>query len=197
MPPKRSKLIAIEGIDQSGKRTQSRLLALRLRTLHYPVEIRDFPDYTTPVGKQLKGYLGGRHHFDYHAAHLLYAANKWELADTLRRELSRGKSLIVNRYTSSNLAYGIAHGLPLEWLLNLEDGLPTPDIVLILDISPSISFRRKRRYRDRHESDRCYLVKVRNSYKRLAKKYKWQIVNGERAAEIVEDDIWRLVSRIY
>ena len=149
----RGLLIAIEGIDQSGKRTQATFLARRLVAKRYRASVWAFPDYGTPIGRQLRAYLAGKNQFDYHAVHLLYAANRWEKAEELNRVIGRGRNIIVNRYSPSNLAYGLAHGLPLDWLKSLENGLPKADMVFVLDVAPQTSFRRKTEKRDVHEDD--------------------------------------------
>jgi dTMP kinase len=178
MPRKRGRLIAIEGIDQAGKRTQANFLAAKIRRTGRRVSVWNFPDYTTPLGKQLKAYLAGKIRLDAHAVHLLYAANKWEVAAELVRRIRRGEVIIVNRYTPSNIAYGLAHGLPGRWLVSLEKGLPKPDRVVVLDISPRTSLWRKRRGRDVHESDLVYLDRVRRRYLHLAERYGWNMVDG-------------------
>jgi dTMP kinase len=190
------KLIAIDGIDQSGKRTQTQILAKRMRSAGYRVSTWNFPDYTTRLGRELRTYLTSKKRFDFHAVHLLYAANKWERAASLNRQIDLGRVLIVNRYTPSNLAYGVAHGLSLSWLESLEKELPKPDLVLILDVSPRTSFRRKKQRRDVHEGDLSYLNKVRGTYLRLAKKYRWTVVQGERDPEVVNAELWRAVAPI-
>jgi dTMP kinase len=195
LPAKRGRLIAIEGIDQSGKRLQSGLLARELTRNGHSTSVWSFPDYSTPLGKQLKAYLAGRSHFDYHAAHLLYAANKWEKAQQLRRGIRNGRNIIVNRYTPSNLAYGVAHGLALNWLSSLERGLPKPDVVFVLDIKTQTSFMRKKRRRDFHESDRDYLNRVRRAYIWLAPRYGWKVINGDREPARVHSDLCAHVSR--
>ena len=195
LPRYKGKLIAIEGIDQSGKRTQTQLLAKKLRAMGRPTSTWSFPDYTTPLGRQLKNYLRGRR-LDFHAVHLLYAANKWERARQLTAELERGRAVVVNRYTPSNLAYGVAHGLPLSWLLSLEKGLPTPDIVLVLDITPKTSFKRKESRRDIHEENLQYLTKVRRAYLKLAKMYKWSILDANRERVTVHANIWRVTAEL-
>ncbi len=192
----RGRVIVIEGIDQSGKRTQARLLAKELARRGCRASVWNFPDYATPVGRQLRAYLAGRIRLDYHAVHLLYAANKWERARELAGEISRGRNIIVNRYSPSNLAYGVAHGLPLDWLESLENGLPKPDIVFVLDITPRTSFRRKKRKRDVHEGDLKYLRKVRNAYIRLAGNYGWKVIDAERDPGIVRWELWKGVSRV-
>lgn len=193
MRHKQGKLIAIEGIDQSGKKTQTQLLARKVRALGYACSLWSFPDYGTPLGRQLRNYLRGRQRFDFRTVHLLYAANKWERASSIASEVARGRILIVNRYTPSNLAYGIAHGLTLNWLQSLENGLPVPDLVLVLDVSPRASFKRKTHLRDVHEEDSAYLNRVRRTYLHLARKHHWVVIDGERDPRAVRLEVWNQV----
>jgi len=186
--------VAIEGIDQSGKETQSRLLANRIREEGHSVDVMEFPDYKTRIGLRLREYLHGKTRLDLHAVHLLYAANKWESLYKLNRKIRNVDVLILNRYRASNLAYGVAHGLPIEWLSALERGLPEPDVLLLLDVSPRLSFERKKQDRDVHEKKRAYLLKVRRVYLQLAKRSGWIVINGERDREVVHKAIWRNVS---
>jgi dTMP kinase len=188
----RGLLIAIEGIDQSGKRTQSKLLAAKLRESGRSTDVMNFPNYGTPIGRCLRAYLNARVRLNPHSVHLLYGANKWESIDTINSKLNRGTCLILNRYRASNLAYGSAHKLPVAWLDALEEGLPDADLVVVLDVSPDLSFKRKKRFRDLHERDRAYLVKVRNAYLQLAKKFGWHVVNGEEDSRTVNSAIWKL-----
>jgi len=187
-------LIAVEGIDQAGKGTQAKLLAATVRKRGVRVSLWAFPDYRTPVGRLIKAYLADTTRLDLHSVHLLYAANKWEVAEKLRERIRRGEIVIVNRYTPSNLAYGLAHGLQERWLESLEEGLPKPDMVVVLDIPPIASLRRKRIGRDIHEADLTYLTKVRGAYKRLAKKYGWIIADGMGDPETVHRLIWAKVA---
>ena len=166
------------------------MLAKKIRALGYRVSIWNFPYYGTGLGRQLKSYLSGRKRFDLRAIHLLYAANKWEIASSIASKMDLGDVVIVNRYTPSNLAYGMAHGLSLNWLEPLENELPKADLVLILDVSPKASFERKERLRDVHEENLVYLGRVRSVYLRLARKYGWKIVDGERDPRAVNLVIW-------
>jgi dTMP kinase len=190
----RGKLIAIEGIDQAGKKTQTRLLTKVMRRLGLQVSTWEFPNYTTPLGRQLRAYLAGRSRLDLRAAHLLYAANRWEVAEKLEHEIRGGVNVIVNRYWPSNLAYGISHGLPADWLSCLDRGLPKPDLVIVLDISPSTSLKRKREGRDVHEIDLAYLKKVRAAYLRLAGRYGWRVVDGEQDSKALHSELVNVVS---
>ena len=192
----RGRLIALEGIDQSGKKTQTRMLAVHLRTQRRSSSILSFPDYSTPLGLQLNAYLSRKRRFDYHVVHMLYAANRWEKVNNIIDYLEQGRYVIVNRYSPSNLAYGVSHGLNLEWLESLEEGLPKPDAVIVLDVTPQTSFRRKSRRRDVHEEDLTYLKNVRKAYHRLAKKYGWRVINGGRDPRKVHADLWKQIERV-
>ncbi len=195
MARRNGRLIAIEGIDQAGKRTQAHLLAREIRKMGMPVCVWSFPDYTTPLGKELKAYLAGKVQLDLHSVHLLYAANRWEIARELFDTIGRGGVVIVNRYSPSNLAYVVAHGLPSAWLSSLEEGLPKPNVVVVLDVPPRTSFIRKIRGRDLHEGDLTYLRSVRRAYLRLAKKYGWKVVDGQHDAATVRRLVWSQVYR--
>jgi len=192
----RGRLIAVEGIDQAGKRTQANFLLKQIRKTGRRVSIWDFPDYRTPLGRILRAYLSRKLRLEAHAVHVLYAANKWEVAGKLAERVGRGEVVVVNRYSPSNFAYGLAHGLPLAWLSSLERGLPKPDLVIVLDISPRTSLRRKRKGRDVHEGDLAYIKKVRSTYLRLAKRYGWKIIDGEGDSRTVRQLIWGQVSMI-
>jgi len=193
---RRGKLVAIEGIDQAGKRTQANLLAAQIRKTGKHVSVWSFPDYSTPLGKQLRAYLDGKLRLDVHAVHLLYAANKWEVAPEILHSLGRGDVVIVNRYSPSNIAYGVAHGLPNSWLVSIEEGLPRPDRVVVLDIPLGVSVGRKRKRRDVHEGNLPYLRRVRMEYRHLAKRFAWQIIDGTQSPERVQREVWLSVASL-
>ena len=190
------KLIAIDGIDQSGKETQTRLLVRRVRKEGFQCTRWNFPVYQTTLGGHLRAYLTRREHPNTHVIHLLYAANKWEVARRIEKQLNEGQIVVANRYTPSNLAYGIAHGLSLEWLNTLETGLPKPSKVIILNIPVATSFSRKRLRRDIHEENSTYLERVRRTYIQLSRRYHWEVINGETSPQRVHSEIWKSVSTL-
>ena len=195
MKKNRGWLVAIEGIDAAGKLTQSRLLSSWLQREKRSTVTISFPDYTTPIGKEIKAFLTGSRQYPAELKHMLFAANRWEKLEQLTRYLEGGKVLIVNRYTESNLAYGTANGLDLRWLTLLERGLPRTDLVILLD-APSSAFRLRRpKSRDVYESDDELQEKARASYRRLALRYHWAVVDAAGDVERIHQRIVALVSR--
>ncbi|MEM4297986.1 MAG: dTMP kinase [Nitrososphaerota archaeon] len=189
--PSKGFLIAIEGIDQSGKRTQSRLLAKRLKAMGFKVVQLSFPIYTTMIGKEVKALLEGKKDYPPQLVHLLLSANRWEVKDRLEGWLREGYVVIVNRYIYSNFAYGAAKGLDLNWLISLDKGIPEADMVILIDIPPELSFMRKRRRRDKHEKDFELISRVRDEYIKLAKSFGWAVVDGKASIMKVHEELWK------
>ena len=174
----RGRLIAIEGIDQAGKETVSRLLGATLTSAGLRVERMEFPDYTTPIGREIGRFLEGSHRHTAEVRQLLYVANRWERKELLETWLGEGATILLDRYTGSGLAYGAAQGLSMEWMESLEQGLPKPDLVILLDITPEVSMARKQRARDAYEEQEELLVRARNAYIQLAQRDDWAVVNA-------------------
>ena len=188
-------IIVLEGFDQAGKSTQSKLLSDFLATRQKKSKIFSFPDYSTPVGKEIKNFLSGRHRYAPQVIHCLLAANRWERSKEIKEALLKKYILIMNRYYQSNLVYGTVNGLDLKWLENLDKGLPKADLVILLDVKISDSFSRKKQNRDRFEKDRRYAIKITSSYRKLSKKYGWRIVDASREKELVHQDVKKIVLR--
>jgi len=186
-------IIVIEGFDQAGKRTQSELLAKSLKAKKLKCRIFNFPDYTTPIGKEIKYYLNGKRKFPPQVIHCLLAANRWEKLKEIQDALSKNYILIMNRYYQSNLVYGKANGQDLKWLLNLDSGLPKENLVILLDVRPKDSFSRKKTRRDKFEKDKEFAQKIIHNYKTLAKKFGWKIVNASQTQEQVHKNIKEIV----
>ena len=188
-------IIVIEGFDQAGKKTQSNLLAKFLKRKKRKCKIFSFPDYTTPVGKEIRNFLSGKRKFPPQVIHCLLAANRWERSNEIKDALSKKFTIVMNRYYQSNLVYGTVNGLDLDWLENLDKGLPKENLVILLDVNTSDSFSRKKQRRDKFEKDARFAKKVTLTYRKLAKKYGWYIVNASQDKQIVHQEIQKIVSK--
>jgi dTMP kinase len=146
----RGLLIAIEGIDGSGKHTQARLLEHSLLSKGQSVHATGFPQYESwfgsMVGKFLNGDFGSLQAVDPHFSALLYAGDRFEAKPRIEASLSEGKIVLVDRYVASNLAHQVARIAAekrsefLRWIEHLEYsiyGLPHEDLILYLRVPPS------------------------------------------------------------
>jgi len=145
----RGKLIAIEGIDGSGKRTQVDLLAKSLERRGYSVYSTGFPQYDSwfggMVGRFLNGELGPLESVDPRFTALLYAGDRFEAKAKLESALDAGKIVLADRYIGSNLAHQTARAPAdqraefVSWIEHLEYniyGLPRESLILYLRVPP-------------------------------------------------------------
>lgn len=182
-------LIAIEGLDQSGKQTQARLLRDRLREGGRKARVVSFPDYGTAIGEEIARALQGERDYGPDVMQLLYIANRHERRPDLERWLAAGITLVCDRYVASSIAYGEAQGLDPAWLADLQRFLPAPDATILLDIAPETATARKAVGRDRYEADLALLGRVRTSYRRQLAQPGWLRVDGEQPAPAVAEAI--------
>lgn len=219
-------LVALEGIDGSGKGTQARLLHERLHRSGISSTIVAFPRYDeTLFGRAIARYLNGEFgpldRIPAEFAALLFAGDRFESRPLIERCRRQYACVIFDRYVPSNVAHQGAR-VPAErwdefrcWLERIEYDvyeLPRPDAVIWLDVSPAIAQQlvgRKgtRRYTelkaDLHEADREYLSAVRRIYGYLAQQPGWHRVPVEgdsdgtlRSVDAVHRDVWRIVEQL-
>jgi dTMP kinase len=206
---RRGKLIAIEGIDGSGKRTQLDLLARELDARGLSAVRVSFPRYESSFGKLVARYLNGEFGplaaVDPHFSALLYANNRLEAKSELDSALAAGKIVLADRYVGSNLAHQASRVEPerreefLAWLTHLEYtlyGLPIEDLVVYLRVPVPeahrlIGLKSERSYtarqRDLHEADVNHLEQAAAVYDRLATQSNWARIECANAVSGVLD----------
>lgn len=212
------KLIVIEGLDGSGKATQSELLRATLDEKRIHTRRVSFPDYdsdsSAPVRMYLKGEFGS-HPDDVNA----YAASSFYAVDrycSFKKDWSGDYEqgvVIADRYTTSNAIHQCSK-LPgeewdeyLDWLFDHEYnklGIPAPDTVIYLRVDPEISqklmtgrYQGHDEKKDIHESDVQYLRRCKDAAEYCAKRLGWNIVecmDGNTIKSI--DDIHREIVKI-
>lgn len=158
-------LVVIEGIDASGKATQSQLLAAKLGGLRI-----SFPNYTTVTGKILRAMLDERAYmmpamYDAYAFQALQTVNRYEQANLIETMRAAGRNIVFDRYWASGIVYGGIDGVPEDWIRTTQAELPKPDAWVLLDISADESFRRRPENRDaRYEARKALIAEVRERY---------------------------------
>ncbi len=177
-------LIAFEGLDQSGKETQARHLRARIEQ-DRKVHPLSFPDYETPIGREIARALAGEREFGPDVMQLLYVANRCEFLPKIEMWLAADAVVMCDRYRASSIAYGEAHGLDPAWLNDIQRYLPPATITVLLDIAPETAVQRKATGRDRYERDLSLLARVRESYRRQAQQLDWVLINGEASKDDV------------
>lgn len=194
------KIIDIEGLDGSGKGTQSDLLYKKMK-VNYKGMLKyiSFPNYKSESSSTLKMYLNGefgKSPFDVNA----YAASSFFAVDRFadykknwQEDYIKGKTIIANRYTASNALYQMPKLKKddwedyLTWVYDYEYNkleLPKPNIIIYLDVPIEISQElMEKRYlgdnscKDLHESNMGFLKLCRDAGLYAAKRDGWTVIN--------------------
>jgi len=192
------KLIVIDGLDGSGKSTQSERVACRLREMGHKVKLISFPDYAEPSSTLVKMYLAGEFSqspegVNAYAAGSFYAVDRYASYKKFWEEdYLSGCVILATRYTTSNAIHQMSK-LPreewdayLKWLEDYEYGLlglPAPDRVIFLDMDRAVADRLIiSRYggdeskKDIHEKNMAYLASCRETARYSAEKLGWTVV---------------------
>jgi len=201
-------LIAIEGIDGSGKGTQAGRLCERLEAEGASIELLSFPRYdATRFGQAIGDFLNGRFGSleDVHPllASVLYAGDRFESRQLLQHAIESRDVVVLDRYVASNIAHqgakrqGNERKELIEWVNAIEYevfALPRPDLVILLDLPAEtaqelIAKKSARSYTEKtadlQEADLAYLAAVRQVYRDLALDGSvWRIVPCVKAGRL-------------
>lgn len=188
-------LVVLEGLDGAGKSTQVSRLKEYLESRCEKMEYIHFPRYDAPVygeliSKFLRGDFGDNDRVHPQLVALLFAEDRHGAAPRMKKALSEGATVLLDRYVYSNIAYQCAKLSDpseieelREWIINTEFGefdLPRPDLNIYLDVPigfvkdrlSSVRQGHDRDYlegsKDIHESDLEFQKKVKSVYERQA-----------------------------
>ncbi|MFN3301646.1 MAG: dTMP kinase [Patescibacteria group bacterium] len=209
------KLIVIEGLDGTGKATQTKILFEKLKKEGFSPVVFDFPLYHTFWGKIVALYLHGEYgqvsEVNPYFSSILYSLDRWQIKDKIRKFLKDRKIVIANRYSTSNFLYQSVKlkkkkekEIFLKWLEKIEYkffGLPKPDLVIYLKLPYYLSrklLKKKNKKFDHHEKNEKFLKMVEKNSSFIIKKYHWKIVPCEKNKRIlskkeIAEKIWKIV----
>lgn len=192
----------MEGVDRCGKTTQASLLVKHLIGIGLATIAMRFPDRTTMVGDLINQYLQSKSDLDDRAVHLLFSANRWEAAPTLRKSLLEdGNNIICDRYAHSGVAFSSSKPSlenDLDWCKACDVGLPAPDAVIFLDLSQEEAEQRGGYGGERYEKKEMQ-QRVRTRFSELQGmdeedgQIPWYIVNAAQSIEDVQKEINTIV----
>jgi dTMP kinase len=191
--------IVLEGGDASGKSTQARRLADRLRSLGRDV-VETFEPGATQAGAAMRALLlEGDGPVEPTTEALLLAADRaQEVADVIRPALARGADVVSDRFVPSSLAYqGVGRGLGVEQVEQLNrwaTGGLEPDVIVVLDVDEAVAASRRAGPGDRLERAGAeFHDAVREAYRTLGADRGWIVLDGNDDAEIVSERVWAVV----
>lgn len=197
-------LITFEGIDKSGKETQSKRLSDYLSSKEIPNLRFSYPDYSSATGRFIRDYLSGNTDFDVNTQVLFYAADIVKDTPSIMTMLLNCHVICDRYFFGSTIAYQSAKGFSIKKLLGLAElfQIPKPDYTFLLDISPETSSKRKGKMidADRHEKDLQLLARVREQFLTLHHEEKLfarqsYLIDGERSSDEIFSEILSHLSK--
>jgi dTMP kinase len=197
--------ITFEGGEGCGKSTHSRLLLNKLREQNVPAVLTHEPGGTA-LGNELRNLLKRRRGspISPQAELFLLAASRAQLvADVIRPALEAGRVVICDRFAHSTMAYqGYGRGLDftaIKMVNNMATRHLSPDLIILVDISPEQGLARKRSLKDRFElEDLSFHRRVREGYIKMAaaEPDRWLVIDASQPKAQVAQIIWDSVSRL-
>lgn len=204
---KKQLFIALEGIDGSGKSTQIKLLAEKLRQEGHRV-YSTFEPTASLIGSLIRNIFNHRIQSDHKTIAALFLADRLDHlqneTDGILKKMREGYTVITDRYYFSSYAYHGAH-IDLDWVIRSNAicaELLRPDMNIYIDISIETSLERLNKGRESLElfETRENIEKVRNAYLESFRKQEHleniAFVDGEASQEIVAERIWDVVKGI-
>ncbi|KAM4772665.1 thymidylate kinase [Rhinophrynus dorsalis] len=194
MAGRRGALIVLEGADRAGKSTQARRLVEVLKERGHRAEGMRFPERTTEIGRLVGSYLEKKSNLEDHAVHLLFSANRWEQVPLIKEKLRSGVTLVVDRYAFSGVAFTSSkENFSLHWCKQPDVGLPKPDLILFLNLSPEVAATRGGFGNERYETN-SFQMKVQKRYAELMedKTLNWKLIDASQPVEDILKEIREL-----
>ena len=186
-------LIAVEGIDGSGKTTIVRFLKEELKKRGYNVITFKEPT-DSEWGKKIRQAFKDRNLRPEEELELFLKDREWNVRHNILPALKADKIVIMDRYYYSTIAYQGALGIDPNYIRQLNEKIaPKPDLVIILDVKPETALERIRMRGDKPNrfEDLVYLRKVREIF--LSMKNNVVVVNAEKNLEDVKKDVLNVV----
>ncbi len=186
-------LIAVEGIDGSGKTTIVKFIEGELKKRGYDVVTLKEPT-NSEWGRRVKKIIRDRSVKPEEELKLFLKDREFDVKNNIIPALKSGKIVIMDRYYYSTMAYQGALGLDVEKIKEMNEKIaPKPDLVIVLDIKPETALERIKKRGDKPNrfEDLEYLKKVRKIF--LSIKDNIVVVNAERDLEDVKRDVIRII----
>lgn len=222
----KAKLIVFDGVDSSGKETQTDFLIKRLKEDGLNVLKLSFPIYSSDSSALVKMYLNGDFgnkpsDVSSYVSSTFYTVDRFASFKTDWENFYNTSGVIIcDRYTTSNMVHQASKiedikekDKFLDWLYDFEYikfGLPVPDCVFFLDMPPEYGAKlmknRKNKInnedkKDIHESNIDYLIDSYKNAKYVANKFDWKTVNCIKDSKVrlpldISNEIYDYVIKI-
>lgn len=187
--------IVIEGIDGSGKTTQTKLLVERLKEQNLSIIVTAEPS-DGPVGKHIKDILNGNLNVPPQMLALLFAADRIEhVYFTIKPALEQGNIVVSDRYYYSSIAYQGGMGVDQNYIRCINSFIIKPDLAFLINVDPLSARKRLKDGRKQLQltEDEELQLKAFKIYEELVKQGDLIKIDGNSSIEKISNSIWEIV----
>jgi len=205
------KFIVIYGSNNLGKSTQVKLLSCKILESKKDVLTIKYPIYSLkPTGQKINNIIRkevgtGKALTSELELQKIYAQNRMDFQPQLLGILEAGINVVAEDYAGTGIAWGMTKGMTIRKLEEINRGLVSPDLAILLDGS---RFEQAKEIKHRYENADAWeqlrqlnLFSPNGSWERnreihqiLARRYGWKMVDANQNVDKVAQDIWDLVS---
>ncbi|MGB9914693.1 MAG: dTMP kinase [Candidatus Bathyarchaeales archaeon] len=191
---KRGAFICLEGLDGSGKTTQAKMLAEKLKAGYNAVYTAE--PSRGKIGMFIRKHcLYGEKRLPSAVEALLFAADRMEHVTTeILPAIEQGRLVISDRYLYSSIAYQGAAGLSIEWIETINKYALKPDLAVFIDVDPKTAMKRLKLNKSLMENLETQ-QKVREIYLKFVEKGRLIRVNGNQLKNAVARELYTVVKR--
>jgi dTMP kinase len=184
-------MIVFDGIDGCGKSTHARNTVDYLNSMGFEAIFLKEPTEESPAGKRLREALeSGNRPSPEEELMLFIEDRKWDVEKRIKPALSQGKTVVLDRYYYSTVAYQGARGIDVDEIWEMNSFAPRPDIAFILDIEPDEAMKRLHRRSERDYFEEIeYLKEVRRIFLSMRDRKEVRMIDSSRHYEVVDRDI--------
>lgn len=188
---KSGEFIAIYGAPNLGKTRQTGILVDELNNLGIKTQYLKYPIYDSRTGIEINKILRNSQKASSVELQELFAENRRDFEPDLVERLERGEWIIAEDYNKTGNAHGVAKGIPIEKMEEINRGQLEENLGILID--------GEYRYAEAVEVGHIYeeethWLKVRDIYREFIERYNWKVVNGNQGVEQVHADIMKFVN---
>jgi len=191
----KGRFITIYGINNIGKSTHAQILTERLIEEGYDAEFLKYPNYMVePSGPFLDHVLRGddAQEISEEELQLWFVLNRFQFQGEIEKKLAEGKTLVVEDYIGTGIAWGMAKGLDRKWLESINEPLIKEDFAVMLVGQRHTSAKEAKHI---HEQNDALAEKCRLVHDELAERYGWKKVQMQDEIAETAGLLWETVSK--
>lgn len=185
--------IAVYGVNNIGKSTHCRILCEKLKREGYQVISLKYPVYDLiPTGHRLNEILrgGGEQQVSEQELQALFTQNRQDFEPQLQAYLDAGNIVVAEDYTGTGIAWGMAKGLPQDFMEGLNAELLSEDFALLLTGQRDARATEKQHI---HEQNQDLLASVNTIFSQLAAERGWKTLEIQPDVADTANLVWKTV----